>query len=187
MAPVFFATQNDFRNWLDKHYKAETELLVGFYKKGSGKASMTWSESVDQALCFGWIDGVRRTIDDQAYSIRFTPRKARSTWSAVNIDKMEALRKQNLVTPEGIAAYEKRTEDNSKIYSHERTEAAVLPRAMVAEFKKHQPAWEFFEAQPPGYKKVILHWIITAKQEKTQHSRFKKLLDACLQNKRLTL
>ncbi|WP_116787747.1 YdeI/OmpD-associated family protein [Flavobacterium psychrotrophum] len=186
MAPVFFATQNDFRNWLNNHYKTETELLVGFYKKGSGKESMTWSESVDQALCFGWIDGVRRTIDDQAYSIRFTPRKARSTWSAVNIDKMEVLIKQSLVTAGGIAAYEKRTEDNSKIYSHERTEAAVLPPAMVAEFKKHQAAWDFFEAQPPGYKKVILHWITTAKQEKTQHSRFKKLLDACLQHKRLT-
>jgi len=186
MNPKFFATPEDFRQWLEKYYKTETELLVGFYKKGSGKPSMTWSESVDQALCFGWIDGVRRTIDEERYSIRFTPRKPRSTWSAVNIDKMEKLIAQKLVQPEGLAAYEKRTENNSRIYAFEQKEVAKLPDNMVAEFKQHKTAWEFFEAQPPGYKKVILHWITTAKQEKTQQARFLKLVEAAAQNKRIT-
>ena len=119
MSPIFFATQADFRDWLEEYHELETELLVGFYKVGSGKPSMSWSESVDEALCFGWIDGVRRSVDAESYSIRFTPRKAKSIWSAVNIAKIEVLTAKGLMKPAGIAAFAKRDENNSKIYAYE--------------------------------------------------------------------
>src|SRR6187549_365301 len=122
MTPTFFANQSDFRKWLQKNHTKETELLVGFYKVGSGKPSMTWSQSVDQALCFGWIDGVRKSIDKDSYQIRFTPRKQTSIWSAVNIKKIEELTKQGLMQPEGLASFEKKQEAKSKIYSHENKE-----------------------------------------------------------------
>jgi uncharacterized protein YdeI (YjbR/CyaY-like superfamily) len=185
MEPVFFATQNDFRQWLDKHYKAETELLVGYYKVGSGKASMTWPESVDQALCYGWIDGVRRTIDGEAYCIRFTPRRQGSIWSAVNIAKVDKLTKAGLMKPEGLAAFEKRTAAKSGIYAFEQQETAELPEELLRVFKADKPAYIFFEAQPPGYKKQMLHRIVTAKQEKTKLQRLEKLIEASGQNKRL--
>src|SRR5688572_20855102 len=120
MKPIFFETGGDFRKWLSKNHKKETELLVGFYKVGSGRPSMTWSESVDEALCFGWIDGVRKSMDDKRYTIRFTPRRPTSIWSAVNIKKMEELIRKGLVQPEGLAAHEKRNENRSKIYTHEK-------------------------------------------------------------------
>ena len=186
MKPTFFATPADFRQWLDKHYKDATELLVGYYKVGSGKASMTWPESVDQALCYGWIDGVRRTIDSEAYSIRFTPRRQGSIWSAVNIAKMEKLTQAGLVKPEGLAAFEKRTGSKSGIYAFEQKETAELPGELLGIFKANKPAWLFFEAQPPGYKKQMLHRIVTAKQEKTKLQRLEKLIEASAQNKRLT-
>ncbi|KOS06253.1 bacteriocin-protection protein [Flavobacterium akiainvivens] len=185
MQPTFFENQNDFRQWLDNNHETETELLVGFYKTGSGKPSMTWPQSVDQALCYGWIDGVRRSLGAEAYSIRFTPRKAGSIWSAINIDKMENLIEQGLVTPAGRAAYAKRTEAKSRVYSHERTEDAVLPSEMEKAFKSHKNAWEFFTTQAPSYQKVILHWITTAKQEKTRQSRFEKVLEASKAGRRV--
>lgn len=186
MEPTFFSTPQDFRQWLDKHYKDATELLVGFYKVGSGKASMTWPESVDQALCYGWIDGVRRTINSEVYSIRFTPRRPGSIWSAVNIAKMEQLTKAGLVKPAGLAAFEKRTESKSRVYAFEQEKTAELPEGLLSIFKANEPAWAFFEAQPPGYKKVTLHWITTAKQEKTKLQRLEKIIEASAQNKRLT-
>src|SRR5918993_5745637 len=118
--PTFFAKQSDFRKWLQKNHKKETQLLVGFYKVGSGKPSMTWSQSVDEALCFGWIDGVRKSINEHSYSIRFTPRKPTSIWSAINIAKMDKLLKQGLVKPAGLASFNLRKESRSRIYSHER-------------------------------------------------------------------
>src|SRR6185436_16143640 len=120
MAPTFFSKQSDFRKWLHKNHKKETELLVGFYKVGSGKSSMTWSQSVDEALCFGWIDGVRKSIDKNSYHIRFTQRKSTSIWSAINIKKIEELTKQGLMQPAGLASFEKRTESKFKIYSYEK-------------------------------------------------------------------
>lgn len=186
MKPVFFATPSDFREWLEKNYKSKTELLVGFYKTGSGKQSITWPESVDQALCFGWIDGVRRSLGEESYSIRFTPRKPNSIWSAVNIKKMDDLMSQGLVKPEGIAAFEKRTEAKSKVYSHERTQDAVLPDELEAIFKTNTAAWEYFMKQAPSYRKVMLHHITSAKQEKTRLSRFEKLLKASEEGKRVT-
>jgi len=185
MEPHFFETQDDFRQWLDKHHTTETELLVGFYKVGSGKPTMMWPESVDQALCYGWIDGIRKSLATDRYTIRFTPRKASSIWSAINIDKMENLIAKKLVKPAGLAAYEKRTESKSRVYSHERTEDAVLPTEMENEFKANAAAWAFFNKQAPYYKKTVIHLIISAKQEKTRQSRFEKLLNASAEGKRL--
>ncbi|MDB5127646.1 MAG: bacteriocin-protection protein, partial [Mucilaginibacter sp.] len=166
MEPRFFNTPADFRAWLQQHAHRETELLVGFYKIGSGKPSITWSQSVDEALCFGWIDGVRKSIDEESYTIRFTPRKATSIWSAVNIKKIAELTEKGLMQPAGIAAYAKRQESRSAIYSFE-NEAKELKPEYERQLKANKKAWEFFESQAPWYKKVSIHRIMTAKQEKT--------------------
>lgn len=146
---------------------------------------MSWSGSVDQALCFGWIDSVRRSIDAESYSIRFTPRKPGSIWSAVNIKKMEVLTAAGLVTPAGMAAFEKRSESRSKIYSHEN--ATALAPDHITTFKQHTAAWQFFEQQAPSYKKIIAHWIMSAKQEKTRRSRLEKAISASEQRTRIKL
>ncbi|MDV6168006.1 YdeI/OmpD-associated family protein [Flavobacterium sp. DG1-102-2] len=185
MEPHFFITPAEFRKWLDKNHDKESELLVGFYKTNTGRPTITWPQSVDQALCYGWIDGVRKSRDEESYTIRFTPRKPTSIWSAINIDKIETLLKKGLVKPAGIAAYKKRTESKSRVYSHERTEDAVLPAEMEKEFKANAPAWEFFMKQAPSYRKMVLHLIVSAKQEKTRRFRFEKLLTASAESKRL--
>jgi uncharacterized protein YdeI (YjbR/CyaY-like superfamily) len=184
MNPTFFATQEQFRTWLEKHHQKETELLVGFYKVNSKKPSMSWSQSVDQALCFGWIDGVRKSIDDQSYTIRFTPRKKSSIWSAINIRKIEDLTKAGFMTPEGQKAFDLRSEERSRIYSHE-TEPAVLDPDFEKQFKANKTAWEYFYAQPPSYKKVMIHWITSAKQEKTRLSRLEKAINISAEQKRM--
>ncbi|MCE3075704.1 YdeI/OmpD-associated family protein [Chryseobacterium gwangjuense] len=175
MSATFFPTPQEFRNWLEKNHQNEKELLVGFFKVGTKKPSITWSESVDQALCFGWIDGVRKSIDDESYSIRFTPRKSTSIWSAINIKKIEDLTKAGLMTPEGLKAFELRKEEKSGIYSHEK-ELATLNPEFEKQFKANKKAWEFFNNQAPSYKKVMLHWIMQAKQEKTRLSRLEKTI-----------
>lgn len=175
MTATFFPTPEDFRKWLEKNHTTEKELLVGFWKVGTKKPSMTWSESVDQALCFGWIDGVRKSIDDESYSIRFTPRKPTSIWSAVNIRKVEELTKAGLMTEAGRKAFELRKEEKSAIYSHEK-EPATLDPEFEKQFKANKKAWEFFSNQAPSYKKVMLHWIMSAKQEKTRLSRLEKTI-----------
>ncbi|MDB5283099.1 MAG: bacteriocin-protection protein [Bacteroidota bacterium] len=175
LSPTFFANQSLFRKWLQKNHAKESELLVGFYKKDSGKPSITWPESVDQALCFGWIDGVRRSLGDESYCIRFTPRKAKSIWSAINIKKMEELIKQGLMKPAGLAAFEKRQEHKSRIYSYE-NEAAVLDPALEKKFKANKKAWEFFKNQAPSYQKTVIHSIMNAKQETTKLKRFENLV-----------
>lgn len=156
MTATFFATQAEFRKWLEKHHKKEKELIVGYYKVSSGKPSMTWSQSVDQALCFGWIDGIRKSIDKESYSIRFTPRRRTSIWSAINIKKVEELTKAGLMTPEGQKAFSLLTEKKSKIYSHEK-EPEILETNYEKQFKKNKLAWDFFMKQTPSYKKVITH------------------------------
>jgi uncharacterized protein YdeI (YjbR/CyaY-like superfamily) len=175
MAATFFATPQEFRKWLEKHHTSEKELLVGFYKVGTKKPSMTWSESVDQALCFGWIDGVRKSIDEHSYSIRFTPRKPTSIWSAINIKKVEELTKVGLMTLEGQKAFDLRKEEKSAIYSHEK-EPAILDPDYEKQFKASKKAWEFFNNQAPSYRKVMLHWIMSAKHEKTRLSRLEKTI-----------
>ena len=184
MTLSFFTTQAEFRKWLEKQHKKETELLVGFYKVSSDKPSMTWSQSVDQALCFGWIDGVRKSIDAESYSIRFTPRRSTSIWSAINIKKVEELNKAGLMTPEGQKAFDLRTENKSRIYSHEKEPANLDPN-YESQFRMNPLAWDFFNAQAPSYKKVMTHWIMTAKQEKTRVSRLEKTIQISEQQKRM--
>ncbi len=176
MTPTFFPTQTDFRQWLEANHERETELLVGFYKVGSGKPSMNWSESVDQALCFGWIDGIRRSVDAESYSIRFTPRKPKSVWSAVNIKKIEELTKQGLMKPAGIAAFAKREESRSGIYAYE-NKPEKLPDEFEKQFRANEKAWNFFEKQPNGYRKTMFYWVMSAKQEATRLSRLQRLID----------
>jgi uncharacterized protein YdeI (YjbR/CyaY-like superfamily) len=185
MEPVFFEKPEDFYKWLEKNHKTEKELIVGFYKTGSGKPSITWPESVDQALCFGWIDGVRRSLGEESYTIRFTPRKPNSIWSVVNIKKMEQLMAKGLLKPEGLAAFEKRTEAKSRIYSHEQEEAGRLSPEFEKAFKANKSAWDFFTTQAPSYQKVMIHHVMTAKQEKTRQARFEKLLQASAEGKRV--
>lgn len=184
VAATFFEGQDDFRAWLEAHHDIETELIVGYYKVKSGKPSMTWSESVDQALCFGWIDGVRKTIDHESYSIRFTPRRKTSVWSTVNINKVEALKKLGLMKPEGLKAYSYRTDSNSEIYTYE-NEQYELSLDFENKFKQDEVAWDFFNKQAPSYKRVIKHWIMSAKQEKTRQSRLDKVIHASGQFRRV--
>lgn len=184
-SPVFFDSAQDFRAWLAAHADSATELLVGFHKVGSGRPSMSWSESVDQALCHGWIDGVRRRIDDASYSIRFTPRKPRSIWSAVNIAKIEALRAQGLLLPAGEAAFAHRSEERSRVYSHERDTPAELDAANAGQFQAQPAAWAYFCACPPGYRATVLHWVTSAKKPETRSARLARLIDACAAGQRL--
>jgi len=175
--PTFFETPADFRAWLATNHDSAAELWVGFYKKGSGRPSITWPESVDQALCFGWIDGLRKSHDDDSYKIRFTPRRARSTWSAVNIARVNELHAQGLMHPAGLSAFEARTDDNSAIYAYEQRHDAQLDDNASAQFKANKKAWDFFQAQPPSYQKAALHWVISAKQEATRQRRLAQLID----------
>lgn len=184
MEPMFFATQEEFRGWLRDNHDKQTELLVGFYKTGSGKPSITWPQSVDQALCYGWIDGVRKSIDADSYSIRFTPRKPKSIWSAVNIKKVAELTEKGLMQPTGLAAYAKREEKRSAIYAFETEEKQLLPD-YEKQFKANKKAWEYFQAQAPWYKKLSYHRVMSAKQEKTQLSRLTALIVASEEGKRI--
>ena len=175
MPPTFFAKQNDFRKWLEKNHKIEIELLVGFYKVGSGKPSMTWSQSVDEALCFGWIDGVRKSIDKDSYQIRFTPRKLTSIWSAVNIRKIETLTKQGLMQPAGLEIFENRKESESQIYSDENAEVK-FPLEFEKQFKANKIAWEYFQSLALSYRKLSTYWVMSAKQEATKLKRLNELI-----------
>lgn len=183
--PRFFATPQDFRAWLATHAASADALLVGFHKVGSGQPGMTWPESVDEALCVGWIDGVRRRIDDQRYSIRFTPRRANSTWSAVNIARYAVLLREGRVTPAGVAAYARRTASESRVYSYEQPATAALSAAEQRAFQRHAPAWRYFEAAPPGYRRTVLHWVCSAKRERTRAERLARLIEACAAGERL--
>jgi uncharacterized protein YdeI (YjbR/CyaY-like superfamily) len=185
MDPIYFASQEEFRKWLEKNHKTETELLVGYYKVKSGKQNMTWSQSVDQALCFGWIDGIRRSIDKGKYCIRFTPRKPTSNWSKINIDKIAELKKKGLMHPLGLEAFYKREKSKSGIYSFENA-PAKLTESLEAGFKANISAWDYFESQAPSYQKMLIHWIMSAKQEKTRFTRLEKLICASEKESRLT-
>ena len=185
--PLFFPAPAAFRQWLQAHAASAPELLVGFYKVGTGRPCMTWSESVDEALCYGWIDGVRRRIDEHSYSIRFTPRKPSSIWSAVNIAKVEHLQATGRMTPAGQVAFSHRQAHKSAIYSHEQAAAAELPAEQLREFQRHKKAWQFFEAAPAGYRKTLLHWVTSAKRPETRAARFAQLLAACAAQERIDL
>ncbi len=182
--PKFFRDQYAFRAWLEKHHEKKSELLVGYYKVDSGKPSMTWSESVDQALCFGWIDGVGRSLGDEAYMIRFTPRRPTSNWSAVNIRKIAELTKQGLMAPAGNAAFAKRKEEKSRIYGYE-NRPKKLPEKHAKVFRRNAKAWAFFSSQAPSYQRAAAHWVISAKKEETQRTRLEKLIAESDRGKRL--
>jgi uncharacterized protein YdeI (YjbR/CyaY-like superfamily) len=183
--PVFFQDATAFRTWLEQHAASATELIVGYHKVATGLPSMSWSESVDEALCFGWIDGVRRRIDDQSYQIRFTPRRPTSIWSAVNIAKVEALNAQGRMKPAGLAAFAQRREDKSRVYSHEQAAAAELTPAETRAFKRNKPAWNHFQAAAPSDRKAVVHWVTSAKQATTRERRFAQLLATCIAGERL--
>ncbi|MCX6303585.1 MAG: YdeI/OmpD-associated family protein [Bacteroidetes bacterium] len=176
--PVFFATQSGFRTWLAENHDKAAELFVGYYKVGSGKMSMTWSESVDQALCFGWIDGVRQSVDKESYFIRFTPRKPKSIWSAINIKKVEVLTAQGMMNPPGLAAFNLREEHKSKIYTYE-NEEAVLADIYEKAFKENTRAWSWFQSMAKSYRKTAISWVMSARQETTREKRLNELIRDC--------
>ena len=181
--PTFFATPADWRAWLEKHHASATELSVGFWKKDTGKASITWPQSVDEALCFGWIDGVRHRIDDEAYRIRFTPRKAGGIWSQVNVKRFAELDAEGRIAPAGRAAYDA-GKDRTNVYSYER-EAAEFTPDETKRFQANAQAWTNFQAFPPGYRKVAVHRVVSAKGEATRAKRLDILIDASAQGLRL--
>jgi len=184
MKPRFFSSQQQFRQWLEKNHATSTELLVGFHKKASGKKSITYAEALDEALCFGWIDGVRRNLDETSYTIRFSPRKPRSIWSLINVKHVERLQKEGRMQPAGLAAFAIRDPKRTGIYSFENRPRELSPE-YAKQFAKNKAAWEFFQAQPPGYKRVIAFWVMGAKKEETQLRRLAQLIDSSAQGQRV--
>jgi uncharacterized protein YdeI (YjbR/CyaY-like superfamily) len=185
--PTFFATPGQFRAWLLTHHATKKELLVGFYKKGSGKPSITWPESVDEALCFGWIDGVRHSLGADAYTIRFTPRKPTSIWSAINVAKVAELTKLGKMRDAGQRAFALRTAEKTGVYSFERNQAARLSPGQEKTLRANAKAAAFFDAQPPGYRRVAVHWVISAKQEETRERRLAQLIADSAAKRRIGL
>ena len=177
MAPMFFRSPSAFRAWLAKNHNTTRELLVGFHKKGSGKPSMTWPESVDEALCFGWIDGIRRGLDGESFSVRFTPRKPRSIWSRVNVAHVERLTRAGRMTKAGLAAFTARTEVRTGVYSFERAALELAP-PYVRRFRANRAAWAYWQTQPPGYRRLHVFWVMSAKRPETRERRLDTLI-AC--------
>jgi uncharacterized protein YdeI (YjbR/CyaY-like superfamily) len=182
---TFFATADDFAAWLDKHGAHHTEFVVGYYKRASERPSMTWAESVDAALCFGWIDGVRKRIDAHSYQIRFTPRKPTSIWSRINIERARVLRREGKMREAGLKAYSHRRENKSRIYSYEQRKTAALDRSDELRFRKSKAAWKFFHAQPPGYRHQLIWRIVSAKRPETRARRLTALIKASQERRRL--
>ena len=178
-----FARPSDFRRWLLRNHAQAPELWLAFWRIDSGEPSITWPQSVDEALCCGWIDGIRKKLDDQRYCIRFTPRRPGSVWSAVNIARFDALQAEGRILPAGEAAFAARREDRSRIYAFEQGEVALGDHE--APLRANAAAWAFFSAQPPGYRKVITWWVISAKQEATRQRRLAQLIAACAAGQRL--
>ena len=184
-APVFFSSPAGFHDWLEKNSGIATQLNVGFYKVGSGMPSMTWPESVDEALCFGWIDGIRKRINDHAYQIRFTQRNQGSIWSTVNIKHAEALIAEGRMKPAGLAAFGHRTERKSSVYSYEQEGSLNLTPDELRTFKRNKGAWAYFEQAAPSYRRTMIYWIVSPKQEATRARRFAKLIESCAAGVRL--
>jgi uncharacterized protein YdeI (YjbR/CyaY-like superfamily) len=174
--PKFFATAVELRHWFEENHATASELLVGFYKRGSGKPSISWSELVDEELCFGWIDGIRRGIDEVSYSNRVTPRTSRSAWSAINIARAEELIRLGRMKPAGLEAFERRTDERSAIYSYEQRKTARLDPEAERSFRTNRKAWAFFQAQAPGYQRTATWWVISAKREATRQKRLATLI-----------
>jgi uncharacterized protein YdeI (YjbR/CyaY-like superfamily) len=173
---TFFATPADLRSWFDDHHDDAEELWVGFHKKGSGMPSVTWPEAVDEALCVGWIDGVRMSVDPTSYAIRFTPRRARSIWSAVNTGRVAALEAEGRMRPAGRVAFEARSAERTAIYSYER-ETAALSEAELERFRAEPEAWAWFDAAAPSYRRAATHWVVSAKRPETRLRRLETLIE----------
>ena len=185
MEPVFFATAAEFRRWLTRHHATESELWVGYYKKGSGHPSLTYQESLDEALCFGWIDGVRKSLDAERYVNRFTPRKAVSNWSEANRRRMQELIAEGRIAPAGLRAFEARDAKKPAAYSFEQRKNPEFDEAALKTFKASKEAWRFFQAQPPGYRRVVTWWVVSAKQAATRQRRLKTLIDESAAGRRI--
>jgi len=185
MQPIYFQTPGEFRAWLHEHHGTATELLVGMRKVGSGQPFMSWPESVDEALCYGWIDGVRKRVDDAAYTIRFSPRRKGSIWSEVNIAKARALIEQGRMMPAGLAVFESRDEERSGVYSFERKAPAELTANEKRAFQADRKAWAFFETVAPSYQRAVLHWVVSAKQASTRARRLEKVIATCAEARKL--
>lgn len=184
MKPIYFKNQSEFREWLEENYSKEQEVLVGFHKVKTRKSSMTWPQSVDQALCFGWIDGIRRSVNKDKYCIRFTPRRPDSNWSDVNIRKVEELKKKGLMKREGLEIFNKRKRSEPGMNSFEQ-DFSEIPGDLEIIFKSNKKAWDFFVKQAPSYRKTMIRWIMSAKQEITKISRLNKLIEASENHKKL--
>ena len=184
MKPTFFKTPAEFRAWLKKHHKTAGEIIVGYYKKASGKPTITWQESVDEALCFGWIDGIRRSYGEDSYGNRFTPRRPGSNWSAINIKRVEELTKDGRMQPAGLEAFARRTEAKSRVYTYEHKDLPKFEPKLEKLFKANKKAWDFFQTLPPYYRKGETRWVCSAKAEETRLRRLAKVMEACEQQRR---
>lgn len=174
--PIFFPTPARFRAWLQRNHARCSQQWIGFHRKSSGIPSITWPESVDEALCFGWIDGLRKSVDEKSYKIRFTPRRSTSTWSAVNIRRMKQLIDLGRVENAGLKAFERRTENRSEVYSYENRKSAKFAPAAEKAFRSNRSAWNWFRKQPPGYRQMVTWWVVSAKRPETQSRRLARLI-----------
>jgi uncharacterized protein YdeI (YjbR/CyaY-like superfamily) len=177
MTPIYFTGPDELRAWLEQHHESETELFIGYYKKHTGRPSLVWSEAVDEALCFGWIDGVVKSIDGERHMQRFTPRKPTSTWSAVNIAKVAKLREEGRMRPAGEAAFARRREDRSRSYSYEQREHPELAPEEQAQLEANADAWAYFQSRPPSYRRPALWWVVSAKRPETRARRLATLIE----------
>jgi uncharacterized protein YdeI (YjbR/CyaY-like superfamily) len=173
---IYFSSPAEWRAWLERHHTSATEVFIGYWKKATGKPSLTWSQAVDEALCFGWIDGVVRGVDGERHVQRFTPRKPTSNWSAINIAKVEQLRAEGRMRPAGEAAFARRREDRSAIYAYEQRKNPVLEPEEEAALRANTAAWEYFMSRPPSYRKPALWWVISAKKPETRARRLQTLI-----------
>lgn len=184
MKPKFFSSPEEFHRWLEENHHTATELMVGFHKKSSGMKSITYAQALDEALCFGWIDGVRRSLNETSYEQRFTPRKPKSIWSLVNIKHVKRLKKDGRMHPAGLAAYERRDAKRTGVYSFETTPQQLSPD-YEKKFRHNKKAWKFFEELPPYLKKTLIFWIMGAKKEETRIRRLEKLIENSAKGVRL--
>jgi uncharacterized protein YdeI (YjbR/CyaY-like superfamily) len=175
-SPIFFAKPVVFRAWLEKHHQTKREQWVGFHRKASGRPSITWPEAVDEALCFGWIDGLRKTIDAESYKIRFTPRRPTSNWSAINIRRMKELVREGRVRAAGVKAFQRRVPQRSGIYSYENRKLATLNDTALKLFRAESAAWKFFQRQAASYRQTAIWWVVSAKRLETKQNRLRKLI-----------
>ncbi len=183
--PIYFTSPDELRDWFDANHQTATELWHGSYKKAAGKPTVTWSEAVDEALCVGWIDSVRYSLDPERSAQRFTPRRKGSNWSAINIAKVKELTAQGRMRPAGLAAFEARTEERSAIYSYEQLHLAALAPDEDAAFRANEMAWDRFQALPPSYRRTAIYWVVTAKKPETRVRRLATLIEDSAAGRRL--